>query len=103
LRKHIRRDEPQRLLDLLLCGALIEARSCERFMGLAPLLESPLKDFYQGLAASETRHHGLYLKLAQSRYPQQWQGRLAELAEVESELITTPDPKFRFHSGAPAA
>src|SRR5689334_9340774 len=31
LRKAMRRDEPGRLMDLLVCGALIEARSCERF------------------------------------------------------------------------
>lgn len=103
LRKQISRDEPQRLLDLLLCGALIEARSCERFLGLAPLLDSPLKDFYQGLAASESRHHTLYLKLAQQRFPQQWRARLAQLSEIEAGLITAPDVQFRFHSGAPAA
>ncbi len=101
LRKQISRDEPQRLMDLLLCGALIEARSCERFVGLAPLLESPLKDFYQGLAASESRHHTLYLKLAQARFPQQWRVRLAQLSDIESQLIVAPDPQLRFHSGAP--
>lgn len=103
LRKQINRDEPQRLLDLLLCGALIEARSCERFIGIAPLLASPLKDFYAGLAASESRHHMLYLKLAQVRFPQQWRARLAQLSEIESELIVAPDPQLRFHSGAPLA
>src|SRR5215831_1503648 len=45
LRKAMRRDEPARLIDLLVCGALIEARSCERFDRLAPRLDSPLKEF----------------------------------------------------------
>jgi tRNA-(ms[2]io[6]A)-hydroxylase len=91
------------LLDLLLCGALIEARSCERFMGLAPRLEEPLSSFYSGLAASEARHHSLYLRLAEQRYAGQWQQRLEYLRAMEAELVTAPDPLFRFHSGLPEA
>jgi tRNA-(ms[2]io[6]A)-hydroxylase len=101
LRKVIHREEPMRLLDILLCGALIEARSCERFMGLIPHLNEPLSGFYDGLAASEARHHQLYLRLAEQRYTNQWRSRLEFLRSVEAELITTPDPQFRFHSGVP--
>jgi len=46
MRKAMRREEPGRLIDLLVCGALIEARSCERFRRLAPRLATPLKEFY---------------------------------------------------------
>ena len=101
LRRVVRRDDPERLLDLLLCGALIEARSCERFMGLAPLLEEPLRSFYDGLSASEARHHELYLNLARSRFAGEWQMRLKQLAVIEAELITSNDAQFRFHSGVP--
>ena len=103
LRKAMRRDEPGRLIDLLVCGALIEARSCERFERLAPLLQSPLKDFYAGLCASEARHHQLYLRLAEQRtQPQaEWQEALQRFAQIEAELVTSPDPQFRFHSGKP--
>ena len=101
MRRALRRDEPGRLLDLLICGALIEARSCERFIGLAPRLDEPLCGFYDGLAASEARHHGLYLRLAEQRYPQQWRDVLNKLGAIEAELIVQPDPQFRFHSGAP--
>ena len=38
-------DDPDRLLDLLICGALVEARSCERFDGLASRLPAPLGTF----------------------------------------------------------
>ena len=103
MRRAVRRDEPGRLLDLLACGALIEARSCERFVGLAPRLDEPLQSFYDGLAASEARHHSLYLRLAESRYPDEWRVALRRLGEVEAELITAPDPQFRFHSGLPVA
>ncbi len=102
LRRTVRSREPHRLLDLLLCGALIEARSCERFVGLAPRLEAPLAAFYGGLAQSEARHQSLYLRLAEQRDASgDWRARLAELAAIEAELATSPDPQFRFHSGAP--
>ncbi|HSQ69829.1 MAG TPA: tRNA-(ms[2]io[6]A)-hydroxylase [Steroidobacteraceae bacterium] len=101
LRRATRRSEPGRRTDLLLCGALIEARSHERFLGLVPLLEPPLAEFYGSLAAAESRHAGLYLKLA-GRSGVDCQQRLGQIASVEAELATAPDPEFRFHSGTPA-
>jgi tRNA 2-(methylsulfanyl)-N6-isopentenyladenosine37 hydroxylase len=102
LRRAVRKHEPYRLLDLLLCGALIEARSCERFVGLAPRLAAPLGEFYRGLAQSEARHQSLYLRLAEQRArDDDWSARLTELATIEAELATSPDAQFRFHSGAP--
>jgi tRNA 2-(methylsulfanyl)-N6-isopentenyladenosine37 hydroxylase len=104
LRRSVRQTEPDRLLDLLLCGALIEARSCERFIGLAPLLSEPLGSFYAALAQSEARHQGLYLRLAHQRAAaQDVKERLSTLAEIEAELATAPDAQFRFHSGSPLA
>jgi tRNA-(ms[2]io[6]A)-hydroxylase len=101
LRRALRRDEPGRRVDLLLCGALIEARSYERFTGLVERLPAPLAAFYDSLAASEARHAGLYQRLA-ARDGVPVAGRLAELAAVEAELATAPDAEFRFHSGTPA-
>ena len=101
LRRALGRQEPQRRRDLLLCGALIEARSHERFLGLLERLPRPLADFYAALAASEARHADLYLRLA-ARAGEKVRDRLAELAAVEAELATAPDPEFRFHSGTPA-
>jgi tRNA-(ms[2]io[6]A)-hydroxylase len=100
LRRSLRRSEPGRCVDLLLCGALIEARSHERFIGLVGCLPAPLAGFYGSLAASEARHAGLYLRLA-SRRGEAIESRLGELADVEAELATAPDPEFRFHSGTP--
>lgn len=115
LRELVARNDPLRKLDLMLCGALIEARSCERFDLLAPRLPAPLGEFYTDLAASERRHEGLYLQLARSAAREAagpaageggaealLQSRLAALAEREAELATSPDPQFRFHSGTPA-
>ena len=105
LRKAMRHDEPCRLIDLLICGALIEARSCERFERLAPLLKSPLQEFYAGLCASEARHRLLYLRLAEERSrpdkDADWRVSLDRFAAIEAELATSPDTKFRFHSGLP--
>lgn len=100
LRRSLRREEPGRRVDLLLCGALIEARSHERFMGLIERLPAPLAEFYASLAAAEARHAGLYQRLA-ARGGVATGTRLVELAQVEAELATAPDPQFRFHSGAP--
>lgn len=102
LRRALRVKEPERLLDLLLCGALIEARSCERFVGLAPRLAQPMGGLYAGLAQSEARHQGLYLRLAAPRAGDaDWRARLQQIAEVEAELATSADSQFRFHSGEP--
>lgn len=102
LRRLVRRDEPDRLLDLLLCGALIEARSCERFVGLVDKLQQPLAGFYRALAESEARHQSLYLRLAEQRASaEEIQARLGLLAVREAELATSPDEQFRFHSGTP--
>ena len=102
LRRLVRRDEPGRLLDLLLCGALIEARSCERFIGLVDKLQEPMAGFYRALAESEARHQSLYLRLAEQRASaHEIQERLRLLAEAEAQLAIAPDEQFRFHSGTP--
>ncbi len=104
LRAAVRDDEPHKLLDLLLVGALIEARSCERFAKLAPHLPSKLGKFYSGLLASEARHFEHYIELAKTECEvtdDEVEARLTELKQLEANLITDPDPQFRFHSGTP--
>jgi tRNA 2-(methylsulfanyl)-N6-isopentenyladenosine37 hydroxylase len=101
LRRSMRTAEPGRKLDVLLVGALIEARSAERFMLLAPRLPAPLSRLYADLAVSEARHFELYLGFAQAEAPQEWPARLAQLAAREAQLVTTPDELLRFHSGPP--
>lgn len=104
LRDAVRDEEPYKLLDLLLVGALIEARSCERFAALAPHLPNLLGKFYRGLLASEARHFEHYIAFAKSECgidEAEIDARLAELKAIEAELIASPDPQFRFHSGRP--
>ena len=104
LRDAVRAEEPLKLLDMLLVGALIEARSCERFARLAPRLPDRLQRFYRGLLASESRHFEHYLGFALSETgvsQTELDARLEELKAIEAQLITQPDPCFRFHSGPP--
>jgi len=104
LRAAVRDDEPHKLLDLLLVGAIIEARSCERFAKVAPRLPKKLGRFYAGLLASEARHFEQYIALAKNECgvsEEEIDVRLEELMRIEAALITDPDPQFRFHSGVP--
>jgi len=104
LRDAVRQDEPYKLLDLLLVGALIEARSCERFAKIAPRLPDRLGRFYAGLLASEARHFEHYIALARTESAideEDIDTRLDELKALEAALILDPDPEFRFHSGTP--
>jgi tRNA-(ms[2]io[6]A)-hydroxylase len=84
----LRPAEPDRKLDLLLAGALIEARSCERFRMLAPRLPPPLATFYRKLEQAEARHFESYVAFAEGVAPDTWRGRLKQLAEHEAELVT---------------
>lgn len=104
LREAVRHEEPYKLLDLLLIGALIEARSCERFAKIAPRLPDRLGRFYGGLLASEARHFEHYIAFAKSECgvsDEEIEARLEELKAIEAALIADPDPDFRFHSGVP--
>jgi len=106
LRDAVREEEPHKLLDLLLVGALIEARSCERFAALVPQLPERLGKFYGGLLASEARHFEHYIEFAKTECgiaEDEIDTRLEELKTIEAKLITEPDPQFRFHSGTPTA
>lgn len=104
LRRLVAKSEPHREVDLMICGAFIEARSCERFAALAPAIGAPLSDLFQGLHNAEARHYKMYLDLARraaKRADVALEPRVAAFAELEAELITESDPVFRFHSGPP--
>lgn len=94
--------EPLTLVDKLICGAYIEARSCERFASLAPYLDDELAAFYVSLLRSEARHYQDYLALAVQIAPSDIVLRVRKIGETEAKLITEPDNELRFHSGVPA-
>ena len=103
LRKIVRTHEPHKLVDTLVIGAFIEARSCERFEALVPHLDDELAKFYCGLLKSEARHFQNYLKLAyQYGDERDVDEAIERVRAVERELIESPDSEFRFHSGVPS-
>ena len=99
LREAVRTEDPGRLVDVLIVGAIIEARSCERFAALAPSLDEKLAEFYNSLLKSEARHYQDYLKLAEQANGGPVGDRVAEFLAIEQKLIESPDSEFRFHSG----
>lgn len=99
LREHVRKNEPEKLADILIIGAFIEARSCERFAKIAPLLEHDLAEFYISLLKSESRHYQDYLSLARKYAKKNIDERVAYFREIENRLVTEADTEFRFHSG----
>jgi tRNA-(ms[2]io[6]A)-hydroxylase len=98
LREHIRKPEPERLLDRLLVFAVIEGRSAERLELLANALPDP-KDaqLYASLATAEVRHRDIFLALARDTSPDAWRARAAELAALEAEILTSRPIIPRIH------
>lgn len=100
LRKPVRTHEPERMIDTMIVGAIIEARSCERFEKLAPHLDAELQRFYESLLKSEARHYLDYLALAEyAAAGKDIAPRIKLFLEREKHLIQSPDEEFRFHSG----
>ena len=106
LRRAIRTQEPERLVDTLLCCALIEARSCERLGMLAdalPAVDTELARFYRGLRNAEARHHGIYVDLAgRHAEPDEVAARLDVLAAHEARVIAEAPVAPRLHDRASA-
>jgi tRNA-(ms[2]io[6]A)-hydroxylase len=100
LKAQMRPQEPHRFLDSLLITGLIEARSHERLGLLATHCPEPeLANFYRSLMASEARHFGTYWVLADTYFERKdVMQRLDEIAEVESELLSTLHSQPRIHS-----
>jgi tRNA-(ms[2]io[6]A)-hydroxylase len=98
----VARPEPQHhLIDTLLIGAVIEARSCERFGLLAEALgdvDPELARFYTSLLASEARHHGEYVGLAEEFHATDVvRARLAEIAAHEAAVLAEGPFQPRLH------
>ena len=98
---HTKNHEPDAFIDKLICGAYIEARSCERFAKLAPLVDERLGEFYISLLRSEARHYQDYLTLAEDIAGCDISERIDYFGKVEAQLISSPDEDFKFHSGVP--
>ncbi len=92
--------EPQILIDKLICGAYIEARSCERFAALSNFVDKELSDFYMSLLRSEARHFSDYIELAETISKTDISKRVIFFGDLERRLINEQDRDFKFHSGS---
>ncbi|MDF5586343.1 tRNA isopentenyl-2-thiomethyl-A-37 hydroxylase MiaE, partial [Vibrio parahaemolyticus] len=93
---HMKTHEPETLIDKLIIGAYIEARSCERFAKLAPHMDDDIAKFYISLLRSEARHYEDYLVLAEQIAGKDISERIAYFGRIEADLISTPDTDFKF-------
>jgi tRNA 2-(methylsulfanyl)-N6-isopentenyladenosine37 hydroxylase len=83
------RSGPGQLVDRLLVGALIEARSCERLGLLGDALpEGRLRELYLRLAQAEAGHEQLFVELAVAHGgAAEARTRLDELACAEAHIV----------------
>ena len=106
MHKLVAKQEPERLVDLLVLGAVVEARSCERFVALIEILPREIAGLYQQLVFSEARHFTEYLQLAEQAC-RSTDANIDVAAVVDkflaedARLINSTDTEFRFHSGVP--
>lgn len=101
LHRYVTTHEPNKLIDTLIIGAYIEARSCERFRLLAQHVEPDLAIFYKKLYIAEARHFETYLNLAKEYAKEDIEARILYFGQLEAELINQEEDVFRFHSGVP--
>jgi tRNA-(ms[2]io[6]A)-hydroxylase len=95
----------QALLDDLLTAALVEARSCERFVVLAEAMAhdprpSELASLYERLARSESGHAKLFLDLAREAYGSDMvEEELGRRVQREAEILASLPATARMHGG----
>lgn len=96
----VRKTGDDKLVDLLLTAALIEARSCERFLMLAEHHpDADLRAAFRGLLESEARHHAVFVRLAEGVQDRdRVRARLHELAQAEVAILETMPPIARIHA-----
>ncbi|MBC7782535.1 MAG: tRNA-(ms[2]io[6]A)-hydroxylase [Burkholderiales bacterium] len=100
---------PEELIDRLMISALIEARSCERFLLLGEAItadeqtgDKELQKLYRGLWASEHGHYLTFIQLAEQILPEAVVARRwDEMLDTEAKLIAAQPPGPRIHSSVP--
>lgn len=83
----------EQVIDHLVCCALIEGRSCEKFQILAAALEPidpELGRFYGSLVESEGNHYATYLLMAKAIDDPETDRRLDFYLNLDAELMRLP-------------
>lgn len=91
LRAQCRGQRETLLLDRLVVAGVVEARGCERLFMVAEALttrDARLSEIYLELARAESRHHGLFFRLARLLFSEREVGeRAAQLLDFEAALV----------------
>jgi tRNA-(ms[2]io[6]A)-hydroxylase len=89
----VRNGSRHQAIDHLICAALIEGRSCEKFQVLAAALEETdpgLSRFYASLVESEGNHYATYLIMARHIDEPETQQRLDFYLDLDATLVRQP-------------
>ena len=99
LLKNVRTSKHEHFLDKLICFALIEARSCEKFELLGrELKDDTMREFYARLAREEAGHYTIFIRLAKLYYEtKEVDDRLEELLEIEASILKATPIGPRMH------
>jgi tRNA-(ms[2]io[6]A)-hydroxylase len=95
LMRAVRHGIRHQAVDHLVCCALIEGRSCEKFQILARALaqtDPELAQFYGGLVESEGNHYATYILMARAIDDAETDRRLDFFLELDARLIREPNP-----------
>ena len=100
LMRSIRNGQRKQVIDHLLCCALIEGRSCEKFQVLSRELASrdaELAAFYGSLVESEGNHYATYILMARAIDDAETDLRLDYYLDLDAVLMRQPNPLAMLH------
>lgn len=100
LMRSVRNGQRAQVIDHLMCCALIEGRSCEKFQVLANELkpiDADLARFYASLVESEGNHYATYILMARAIDDAETERRLDYYLDLEARLIREPNPYPMLH------
>lgn len=100
LMRSVRNGQRAQVIDHLMCCALIEGRSCEKFQVLANELKSidpDLSKFYGSLVESEGNHYATYISMARAIDDAETDRRLDFYLDLDAQLIREPNPYPMLH------
>jgi tRNA-(ms[2]io[6]A)-hydroxylase len=100
LMRSVRNGQREQVVDHLMCCALIEGRSCEKFQVLANELKSidrDLAQFYASLVESEGNHYATYILMARAIDDAETDRRLDYYLDLDAQLIREPNPYPMLH------
>ena len=86
----VRKGLNEQVIDHLICAAMIEGRSCEKFKILSNLLRNVddcLSSFYGDLVESEGNHYASYLLMAKKIDEAETERRLDFFLDLDAELV----------------